>query len=143
MEILVEFVLLSENFPIDEVNNQIGLPCSESIKKGDILHIGPNKDVLRVQTCSSLTYSTGYISTINVEEPLQKIYELLLPKKEQITELVEKYSLIAKFCIVINLSENPIIGLSSEFIKLASDIHAEIEFDTYIQGQETENESAK
>lgn len=133
MEIMVNFTLLADDFPVDEVSEQIGLSYVEIIKKGDELRIGLNKDVTRIQTDSSIMYSTGYCTTIDVEEPLQYIYNMLMPKKAQIVDAVEKYALIAKFCIVINLTENPIVGLSRKFIEFAADIHAEIEFDTYIK----------
>lgn len=139
MNIMACFILLAEDFPVDEVSQQIGLTCDEIMKKGDEILIGPNKDVTRIQTESSIMYSTGYLKTIDVEEPIQCIYTMLKPKKAQIIEVVEKYSLIAKFCIVINLTENPIIGINRNFIEFAADIHAEIEFDTYINCCEDEN----
>jgi len=61
---------------------------------------------------------------------------MLLPREKQIVECVEKYDLTAKFCVVINLTDNPAILLSCEFINLASRLHAEIEFDSYVNYDE-------
>ena len=67
------------------------------------------------------------------------MYNMLLTHEKQIVECVEKYNLNAKFCVVINLSENPVIGLSREFINLASRFHAEIEFDSYLNYDDNGN----
>lgn len=139
MEILVEFILVADNFPVEDVCKEIDIHYEKMIKNGDVLLIGPQKDVPRIQTSSSLVYSTGYINTIDVAEPLQIIYNMLYPKKQKIGEEIKKYSLKAKFCITINLTENPIIGISKEFVELASDLYSEIEFDSYIQCYENED----
>ena len=138
MNIMVEFIIWAEDFPTEYVSKKIGIPHSEIIQKGDILYTGQNKDIPKLQTSSSITYSTGYINTINVEKPLKYMKHILYPSKDKIVELIKLYSLTSKFCIVINLTENPIISLSKEFIKFASELNAEIEIDSYIDYDEME-----
>ncbi|NLZ45427.1 MAG: DUF4279 domain-containing protein, partial [Clostridiales bacterium] len=72
------------------------------------------------------------IETISTEEPIKKMYNILDPRKTQILESINQYGLTAKFCIVINLTNNPEISLSQEFVQLAAYLKAEIEFDTYL-----------
>lgn len=55
-----------------------------------------------------------------------------LSKKDCIVEVISEYGLTAKFCIVINLTDNLKILLSNQFIQLAAFLNAEIEFDTYL-----------
>lgn len=132
MEIMVEFILFSEKFPIDEVYEKIGIVEGKKEDREEAQFETLSGGVyIREKECS-VTYFTGYIETIDVEEPVKKIYDMLLPHEKEIAECIEKYRLNAKFCVVINLSDNPIIGLSKEFINLASKFHAEIEFDSYI-----------
>ena len=68
----------------------------------------------------------------DVDVAVNKIYNILIEHKLSIKECIEKYSLTAKFYIVINLSDNPIIEISNKFINLVSDLNADISFDTYL-----------
>ncbi len=132
MEIMVEFILVKEDFPIDEVYKKIGIfeGIKESLGK-KIFATTSSKNYIREKECS-ITYSTGYFETINVEIPIKKICTMLFPVKKQIIECIKEYELQSKFCIVINLTSNPIINLSCEFINLAAELGADIEFDTYL-----------
>lgn len=132
MEIMVEFIMFAEEFPTDEVITQIGIDCYRICKKGDIVLMGQHKQLSRIETHTSVMYSTGYIETISTEEPIKKMYNILDPRKTQILESINQYGLTAKFCIVINLTNNPEISLSQEFVQLAAYLKAEIEFDTYL-----------
>ena len=136
MQIMIEFILIAEEFPVDEVSACIGIDSCKIDKKGDVIHMGQYKQLTRIETHTSILYSTGYIETIAVEEPIEIIYNMLLPREKQIVECIENYNLDAKFCVVINLTDNPAIELSREFIDLASRLHAEIEFDSYVNYDE-------
>jgi|GEM_PF-436056 len=137
MEIMVEFIMFKEGeFPVDEVKTQIDIAKCKINKKGDLIRFGEYKQLSRIETHTIIEYTTGYIETINVEEPIKIMYDMLLPREKQIVECVEKYDLTAKFCVVINLTDNPAILLSCEFINLVSRLHAEIEFDSYVNYDE-------
>lgn len=132
MTIMVEFIIFADDFPIDIVAEKIGIDNYEYTIKGDIAFCGENKKIQRKEDCNSILYSTGYIDTNDVKKPIENMYKMLSPAAEQISDCVERYQLNAKFCIVINLTDNPVIELPYEFIKLASEIHAFIEFDSYV-----------
>ncbi len=63
--------------------------------------------------------------------PIKILYEYLLPKEWIIKECIEEFGLSSKFCIVINLTDNPIIFLPRNFVLMASLFSSDIEFDTY------------
>lgn len=132
MTIMVEFVIFADDFPIDIVAEKIGIDNYEYTKKGDIVFYGENKELHRKEDCTSILYSTGYVDTNDVKKPIENMYKMLLPVCKQISDCVDRYKLNTKFCIVINLTDNPVIELSQEFVKLASKIHAFIEFDSYV-----------
>lgn len=136
MEIMVEFFLISEDFPADEVSAYIGIGNCKILKRGDLIFSSYNNKFIRIETHTSIEYTTGYVETISVEEPIKIMYNTLLPRKNQILECIERHELAAKFCVVINLTDNPEISLSREFIALASEFHAEIEFDSYVNYDE-------
>ena len=133
MEIMVEFIMYKEgDFPVDETNKMVGLPNGKISKKGDSIYSSYNNKFIRIETQTSIMYTTGYIETISVTEPINQIYNMLVPRRMQILESINQYGLTSKFCIVINLTDNPEILLSQEIVKLAAFLKAEIEFDTYL-----------
>lgn len=132
MEIMIEFIMFAEEFPVDDVNTRIGINDCKIDKKGDLIRMGQHKQLSRIETHTSIMYSTGYIKTNSTTEPIKQIYDMLDPRRKQILESINQYELTSKFCIVINLTDNPEILLSQEFIELAAFLKAEIEFDTYL-----------
>ncbi len=132
MEIMVEFIMFTEDFPVEEISAQIGIDSCKIVKKGDVRYMGQFKQLSRIETHTSIMYSTGYIQTVDVKVPIRKICDMLLSREKQILEYIERYKLNTRFCVVINLTDNPIIELSREFIDLASRLHAEIDFDSYV-----------
>lgn len=82
---------------------------------------------------SSLTYSTKYVDTIDVEKAIAVMLEMIEPSLEVISEIVKVNSLNAKFCIVINSSKQPIMSIPSKFIQVMSRLSASLEFDIYIE----------
>lgn len=131
MSFIVELVLESHDFPVDEVYRKIGLKGKKEhlLKKpfqtisGDIY--------IREEQCS-ITYSTECFKTMDIKEPIEKFCEILYPVADRIADCINCYDLSAFFCIAVTLTDNPIIELPYEFIKLASIIKAPVVFDTYI-----------
>lgn len=132
MGIKVDFVLYGDTFPVHELANKLQIRDLVLEKKGQIRHIGLNSTEERMAECTSLMYETGYIDTIDIDVPLDVIYTIISPNVDIIKKYINKYQLSAKFVIVINLSENPIMSLSAKFIHLANELCAEVEFDSYI-----------
>lgn len=132
MKMLMELVLFADDFPVETVAQEIGLPVIEIAEKGNIRLTGPEKTLPRIEETSSITFATEWIETIDLNVVIEKMYNLLAPKENIIRKCIDLYGLHAKFCAVVHLSENPILQMSKEFISLAANLHAQIEFDTYL-----------
>lgn len=132
MAIMTEFILYADDFPVDEAIKIIGINKYECEKNGDVIFYGENKDLQRTADCSSITYSTDYIETNDINRSVEIMLKMLSPVSEKISQCIEEYKLTSKFCIVINLTDNPMIELSEEFIKLAAKFNAFVEFDSYV-----------
>ena len=130
---MVELVLWSDNADIsmNDLSQAIGIFPVECESIGDIKRYGALKKFERVVDTSSLMYSTGYIDTIETEFAINKMINIIEPKLSKIVNIIDKYELNVKFCIVIALSEKPIIVLPSTFVQIMAKMHAELEFDTY------------
>lgn len=139
MRILVEYLLVGDDFPIDVMATEIGINDCEISYIGDSVYGGPHKNLfIRNEECSSILYSTGYIETMETEIPLRMLYDILYEKKDIILKYIEKYSLESKFCITLCLSDNPEIMIPKEVLELAAYLKAFIEFDTYLDYDENE-----
>ena len=131
MEIMVEYFLISDDFPMEVVYEKIGLKGEIELQEEKTFKTLSYDSYLRPKSCS-ITYTTGYINTINVEDTIELIYNLLHPREKQIIDSINQFDLQSKFCIVLNLTDNPCIYLPQKFIDMASRLQADIEFDTYI-----------
>lgn len=134
-EIMAEFILWTENpeINIDRIRERINLSPVDKEYLGDVKYLGGNKSIKRIVDASSLLYSTDYIDTIEVEVVMQKMIEMLKPNLNTIVSLINQYKLTAKFCVVIESSEHPIIFLSSDILKTMAQLSSEIEFDMYLE----------
>ena len=132
MGIKVEFLLYGDDFPVYDLAAELKMQNPILERKGQIRLIGFDKKECRLSECTSLMYETDYFDTIEAEAPLDAIYSGIFSNIDLIKEYIKKYQLTVKFIVVINLSENPIIALSEKFIHLASELCAEVEFDSYI-----------
>lgn len=131
MEIMVEFFLIAPDFPVKEVYNQIGLEGEKAQLDEATFRTLSDKSYVRDKECS-ITYSTGYIETIDVGGPIEQIFDLLHSREDSLIKCIKEFKLQSKFCIVINLTDNPIIKLPRKFIDMASRLQADIEFDSYV-----------
>lgn len=132
--IIIELILFSDNpnLEIDTVSEFINIFPVNKESIGDTVYFGETKNFKREVDISSLMYSTEYIKTDEVEVAIKNMIRLIKPKLHNIIAAVHRYNLTSKFCIVISLPEKPIIFLSKEFIEIAAQLQADIEFDTYI-----------
>ena len=90
------------------------------------------KNIEKINEESSLLYSTDYIKSVEVEHAMPKMIDMLKPNLKNIISVINQYKLHAKFCVVVDLPEKPIIYFSSDVIKAMAQLSAEIEFDMYI-----------
>ena len=132
---MAEFILWTENpeINIDRIRERINLSPVDKEYLGDVKYLGGNKSIKRIVDASSLLYSTDYIDTIEVEVVMQKMIEMLKPNLNTIVSLINQYKLTAKFCVVIESYEQPIIFLSSDILKTMAQLSSEIEFDMYLE----------
>lgn len=133
--IMVELILWSNNpdLLMQEIEKTIKMQAISLEVMGDIKKYGEKKELTRMIDVSSLTYSTKYVDTIDVEKAIAVMLEMIEPSLEVISEIVKVNSLNAKFCIVINSSEQPIMSIPSKFIQVMSRLSASLEFDMYIE----------
>ncbi len=131
--IMVELILWTENpeIDIDNISRIINIYPVEKESMGNIKYYGELKNLNRVIDASSLVYSTGYINTIEVEQAIRKMINIIKPKFNNLLSIINKYSLNTKFCIVIVLDEKPVISIPLDIIEIMSQLHAEIDFDIY------------
>ena len=131
MGIMIEFILFSPSFPVEEVYDQIGLAGEMQQLSEMTFSTLSNGSYVREKE-SSITYSTGYVETVDVGDLTEKIFNILHSREKYIINCINTYHLHSKFCVVINLTENPIIELSEKFIGMASRLQSSIDFDSYI-----------
>lgn len=137
MNIKVEFVLFSRKFPIDSVYEIIGITGYKNITKKTTFNTLSNGEYIKEDEYS-ITYSAETTDTVDVDVAISRMYNMLIGHKSNIKKCIDSYGLTAKFYIVINLSDNPIIEISNKFISLASDLNADISFDTYLDYDDAE-----
>ena len=131
MEIMVEYFLVARSFPVTEVYEAIGLDGEQEHQERKVFSTPSGKDYVR-QENDSITYSTGYIKAADVRIPLMMIYNMVSKRTRLIKTYIDKYKLRSKFCIVINLTDNPTIIFPKKFLRLVHSLNAEIEVDSYI-----------
>lgn len=137
MDIQAELILYSKSFPVELVYNEIGIPgdcfeTNENIVYKTISGLDYIKDCE-----SSITYVSKKLPTIYVSEVLDDLCTLLADRLDIIKKMIDKYSLSAKFCITLNLTDEPEIVFSNDFIKVSAMLNASIEIDSYIDIEKT------
>lgn len=132
-EAKIEFIIVGDDFPPEEITDILKLTPSKAYKTNEVFMIGPEKNIPRKRTECCWMIETDYTNTIDVEGELRKLYDLIKDKKNELVEISRRFNVENKFCIVINFrNENPIIGIEKDIVKFASDINAWFEFDTYV-----------
>lgn len=127
--IKVEFRILGDDFPPEIITEKLSIKPNEVWIKGDKIK---NKDFHRKYSCWIL--STGYEESLDINNQLKKIYNIIKIKKNKLRQLKKTYELDYQFDIIINIEkkEKPAIYLDLDIIKFANDIEAEFDFDLYI-----------
>lgn len=96
--------------------------------KGDPIR----KDLYRKETYWEL--GTKYEESLNINDQIDKVIDLIQDKKDQVRRLMREYNLEYKFEVVINIENNakPAMYLNKDTIKFIYDLGAEIDFNLYI-----------
>lgn len=129
-EVKVEFTILSDTL-LPNITNIIDVIPTLEWKVGDKVNTGKNN---RVHDCSGWEISTKYEESLDMNEQLNKVVNQMKKSKALLIELLKKHELACKFCIVmkINNGNTPAIYFNHDFIEFAHELHAEIQFDTYV-----------
>ncbi|WP_374018198.1 DUF4279 domain-containing protein [Paenibacillus thiaminolyticus] len=127
--IMAEFVIVGEEFPIGEITKRLVIEPSEFYSKGDKVK---NRNIYRKETSWSI--STGYEPSLDINTQLSKLIISLENKKQDLIDLKQTYKLDYKFCIVVRIEQNqsPSIYLDNNTISFANEIQAEFDIDLYI-----------
>lgn len=127
--VMVEFNIIGDIFDTDIITHRLSIQPNEHWMKGDKVK---DKDIERVDTC--WTVHTEYEESIDINEQLKKILNILIPKLNELKEVQSAYNLEYRFCIIINIENNekPAMYINGEMIKFVYEINAEIDFDLYI-----------
>ena len=139
MEMMLELLIEGERVLIDEIVDKIDIKTMEIVHKGDVLMVGPKKNIRQIQENNILIYSTGYIDTIDANIPIEKMLDIWKGEKEKLKKYVSNPKTSIKLCLTVNLSENPILYFSNEFIEFVSYLNAELEIDSYVEYDCEEN----
>ncbi len=125
----VEFVFEADYLDIDDISDTLGLEPTNTWEKGDLIKDRP---VVRKQSCWSI--GTGNKESLDINDQLFEMIEMLKGKEGIINNISKKYDTTPFFMILINIEddEKPIISIYSPIIKFASSINAHLEIDWYI-----------
>jgi hypothetical protein len=125
--IMVDFRIIGDVFNLDVITNKLLIKPSYYWLKGD-----RNKNNIRKYSCWAI--STGYEESLDINNQLNKIIELIKTKKQELKELKNKHELDYRFDIIINIEneEKPAIYLNIDIIDFAHEIKAEFDIDLYI-----------
>ncbi|SFT02325.1 DUF4279 domain-containing protein [Marininema halotolerans] len=127
--IMVEFAVMGDEFPPDEVTKALSIKPTSSWLKGEKI---ADKNITRKET--SWAISTGYEESLDMNEQLQKIIVLFENKKADLRRVSKLYELDCKFFVVIKIVENycPGIYIDCALVDFLREIKAEIDMDLYV-----------
>lgn len=136
-QVMVEFSLYGDEFPIDSVTKKLEIEPTETYKKGDLIERPFNPKVIstkthyRIETVWSL--STGYQESYDVKEQMDQILGQLKSKSATINHLKTENNLECVFSIVIIMENGSTPGLHLDIqqIEFANSIKAEFDIDLY------------
>ncbi|GMQ61386.1 DUF4279 domain-containing protein [Vallitalea maricola] len=125
----IEFVISGEVFDLNTITYKLELQPTEQWLKGDNIY---NRNITRKDTC--WTYSLGEVESLDVNDELSKIIEILLMKKHTLHEIKRIFDVDYLFLITVKIEDEvkPIISIKSQAIELMNYIGAEFDIDMYI-----------
>jgi hypothetical protein len=116
--VMVEFIITGDNLKPEIVTETIGISPSGEHRKGDNI----------------IGRSSGCEESLDINDQLKKVINLLISKKNDLLLLKKTYGLYYKFGIVIRIEQNetPAVYLETDVIEFANNIKAEFDFDLYV-----------
>ena len=129
--IMVEFSIYGDAFDPQYITNLLDIKPTQTWVKGEGASWNPQ--IKRKET--GWSFSTGYIDTLYLEEPMRLLLLKFKAKTHVIREAQKKYKLNCKIEVVVNIINNeaPGLVLDAEALAFAHDIGSTmIDIDTYI-----------
>lgn len=125
--VMAYFKLYGENFDPEEITNKLLIQPTETGKKGE-------RGKYMILKKSYWEVSTDYEVSLDINDQLRKIVNLLKDKKDVIVDLQNSLGLECKFQLVIMIrnEQTPACYLEKEMIHFASSINAFFDFDMYV-----------
>ncbi|WP_409292788.1 DUF4279 domain-containing protein [Peribacillus sp. SCS-37] len=129
-QVSAAFILIGEDFPIDDVTERLGLKPSVSYRRGDRI---PNRSSVRFRKETCWALETGYEASLDVNIQLHTIINQIQGKADLIKAIKAEYSLDCKFEIVIIIEDGdtPAFYLDKEILAFAAGIGTELDVDLY------------
>lgn len=127
-----EFSIIGDEFDLEVVTKMLNLIPSESYKKGDDIK---GRSIKRIESCWSI--STKEEESMDVNEQLDQIIEILKDKVEVLLKLRKMYEIEYLVMIIVKIENNekPAMCFGRKFIKFINEIQAEFHIDMYIYSE--------
>lgn len=90
MDMMLELLIWGDKTSIDRIVNEINIKPVEVIHQGDIVYVGPKKNIQQIQKDNIVIYSTGYLETRDVKVPIQKMLDAWKIEKTKIKKICKK-----------------------------------------------------
>jgi hypothetical protein len=128
--IKVKFQVIGDDLEPSVITQRLSIQPVKTWRKGEALP--RNTDISRDFSCWLI--STDYEESIDINNQLRKILDLILVKRDELITMRDELKVDYLFEVVIKIENNmkPAMHLDKELIKFASEIEAEFDFDLYI-----------
>ena len=122
------FSAWADGFSVEDFTNKLGVVPTTTYSK--VIFVEGTS--YRLETIWEL--GTDYEESLDINKQLNLVVNQLEDKGSELKRLKQKYDLVYRFFIVIQIENNekPVMFLDSSFIHFANLIGAEVEFDLYI-----------
>ncbi len=126
-KITVHFTITGR-FDPNEVTKRLGMNPSKAWKFGDTI-----QKTLTTYKHDGWKLSTEEIDSLDLNEPLNQIWEIIQPHKTEIIDICNDLSLETEFSCVVEVEEDeyPTLHFDSEMIKQISELKADIDIDIF------------
>ena len=136
-EINVEFCLYGDELNPDDITESLELIPSLYYKKDDL--IKEKGTMTRVEGCWEI--ETGYAPSLDINDALVKMKDILHDKKDKIIEIKRAGKLECRWTIVIKVYEDDVPGMhfsSSMLSFIVNDLEAEMDICQYVIREESD-----
>lgn len=126
-KITVHFTLTGKFNP-DEVSEKLNIEPTKTWRVGEAIQ----KTLLSYKH-DGWRLSSDEVETLELEEQLAKIWDIIQPYKSKIVDICAELDLVAEIACAVDLEDDqyPVLHFERESIKRISELNAEIDIDIY------------